>query len=486
MTILDLRKRVREILETQLLLMWERKLDRLERGFVSALRAFFTRQGREIIKAYKRDGKIVYDAKRWQKELTEIITEHHTKAVRYGHQRLRAEFENGIVKGWERKSVQWDGILENVAIYAADILGHLIVGIDETTRRRVAKTIREGILDGYSVNDIAVQLSELFDSFKGARSRLIARTETSRAANFGYIQTAKQLGFKRKRWLTALDEHVCPICGVMNGKVVSMDGTFTVTIDQGSKSAIYTAEQPPVHPACRCTTIVIDYPTIVNPNNKPQKPNTVESPERVSFNRENIARVLREHNFNDNLDDNKNPLRRVWDKWKSGLQKHVREDLKNGLSNVLLAEELEAMKILLSKIDSGFSEPLWRGTAVPATQSGKVHFINGLQRGDRVMLDMRGWSTDPEIAKSFASVATTRALIGVVWHLIHPTVNRAYPLDMLFANTRFAEEKEVLVLADKYTVIGKTLLGYGHDSFGNKYPIYQIDLVPEAEEGEYL
>ncbi len=482
MSPLDVKKQLRSVLETQLLLMWERKLDGLERGFVNALRAFFTRQGREIVKLYKETGSLVYDGQKWRKELAEIIAAHHAKAIVYGHQRFRAEATAGIVKRFDPNQADWDGVLTNIETAGADVLGRLIVGIDDTTRKRLADYITSAISAGLTTSEIASGINEKFDQFKSARARTIARTETSRAANFGYLQTAKQLGFKKKRWLTALDEHVCPVCQSLNGKIISIEGNFTTSVHSKEATATYSVEQPPAHVNCRCTMLVSEYPDL--PSSKPSKPSSNE----YHFNKDEIEAALRDHGFDHpKLSDKENPLQKVWKKWKIGYQRHIRQALQQGgASAVLLPNEIAALSTLLTKVRSGFTQPLWRGVTIPKTASSTVDFIKALQPGDRLEMDMRGWSVNAEVAKGFATLGDSGTVMGVVWHMLKPAPNRAYPMDFLFPKHLLAEEKEVLVVSDKYTVVSKMLLTYGKDSKGNRYPVYQIDLVPQTEEGDYL
>lgn len=79
------------------------------------------------------------------------------------------------------------------------------------------------------------------------RAGTIAQTEMAYTYNHAMDATVRQyaaqglLPVMVKRWLTARNERVCPICGAVHGEIVPMDGTFTIGKDL-----------PPAHPNCQC------------------------------------------------------------------------------------------------------------------------------------------------------------------------------------------------------------------------------------------
>lgn len=89
------------------------------------------------------------------------------------------------------------------------------------------------------------------------RAYNIARTELAFSYNRGNYEGTKQaqaagyLGQVVKRWLTADDERVCPICGGLDGKTVAMEDDFDFpTKLQAVEPTI--RRTPPAHPSCRC------------------------------------------------------------------------------------------------------------------------------------------------------------------------------------------------------------------------------------------
>lgn len=79
------------------------------------------------------------------------------------------------------------------------------------------------------------------------RAQSIARTELAYGYNAGAYGATKDaqnqgyIGECKKKWLTAYDERVCPICSAMDEETVDMDAMF-------SNGKLL----PPGHPQCRC------------------------------------------------------------------------------------------------------------------------------------------------------------------------------------------------------------------------------------------
>lgn len=96
------------------------------------------------------------------------------------------------------------------------------------------------------------------DRLLRSRALAIAETETIRAANAGALGLWRQqeeqglLGgvgvTARKRWRTAADERVCPVCAPLDGKTLALNLNF-----RGEGEFINIAmDHPPAHTRCRC------------------------------------------------------------------------------------------------------------------------------------------------------------------------------------------------------------------------------------------
>lgn len=84
----------------------------------------------------------------------------------------------------------------------------------------------------------------VFDQATRYRSFVIARTETTAAANMAQIAVMERAGIRYKQWVTGGDERTCPLCGALNGKVVRIDEEFAPGV-----------LAPPRHPQCRCALV---------------------------------------------------------------------------------------------------------------------------------------------------------------------------------------------------------------------------------------
>lgn len=82
-----------------------------------------------------------------------------------------------------------------------------VVGINDRTRRLIKKRIDEGIEEGFSIDEIAENIDELYlDQIIPNRSKVIAQTETISTVNFGSQEVAKQSGLKAKKfWISTMD-----------------------------------------------------------------------------------------------------------------------------------------------------------------------------------------------------------------------------------------------------------------------------------------
>jgi len=115
----------------------------------------------------------------------------------------------------------------------------LVKGLSEDMKKQVAFQLRDGLLKGESPRQLAERIKKITDSMRN-RAEKIARTETIRIFNTAAVDRYKKAGIKKWKWLAAMDERTCPICGPRHNK------TFNITDDP-----------PPAHPNCRCTVVAI-------------------------------------------------------------------------------------------------------------------------------------------------------------------------------------------------------------------------------------
>ena len=133
-----------------------------------------------------------------------------------------------------------------------------IAGINDTTRRRVIEAINDWVMAG---DPLSVLQDALLPIFGKTRADMIAVTEVTRVFAEGNLQLWNSTGVvSGKRWQTAVDERVCPICAPLHNRVVEIDGVFGYSdedlqdprLQSAIKSLGSTFQFPPAHPRCRC------------------------------------------------------------------------------------------------------------------------------------------------------------------------------------------------------------------------------------------
>lgn len=115
----------------------------------------------------------------------------------------------------------------------------------------VQKIIEDGITAGHSVFRMAKKLeayavAEDGDSIRYITERL-TRSETAHFMSKGQLTAYKEINIQKYRFLAALSERTCSVCSKLDGKVYYVN------------EAVEGQNYPPIHPNCRCTTIIGDY-----------------------------------------------------------------------------------------------------------------------------------------------------------------------------------------------------------------------------------
>lgn len=127
----------------------------------------------------------------------------------------------------------------------------LVKQVTETTVKRLRETLREGWELGEGIEDLARRIRDVFDQATRYRSFVIARTETTAAANIAQIAVMERAGYGYKTWWAAQDERMCPLCRALHGKTVRIDREFAPGVFA-----------PPRHCNCRCTTLAASEPNV--------------------------------------------------------------------------------------------------------------------------------------------------------------------------------------------------------------------------------
>lgn len=152
-----------------------------------------------------------------------------------------------------RIGVSFDYTLVNTRAreWGTQYAGQLVKEIDDTTMQSVRQAIGRWYANGEPLSALTADLEPTFGE---KRARLIAMTETTRAAAEGNREGYRDSGVVSViKWKTANDERVCPYCGSLHGKTIGIDREFydelPFDLQQRMKRRF---SLPPAHPGCRC------------------------------------------------------------------------------------------------------------------------------------------------------------------------------------------------------------------------------------------
>jgi SPP1 gp7 family putative phage head morphogenesis protein len=122
--------------------------------------------------------------------------------------------------------------------------------------RRFDPTLRRALDEDIilSKDQIERMSQRYYERYLKHRAEVIARTEAIRASVEGQQELWRQGADQGvipqnvlRRWVTAADERVCPICGPLHGEKTGLEESFDGFF------------APPAHPMCRCA-VVLEFP----------------------------------------------------------------------------------------------------------------------------------------------------------------------------------------------------------------------------------
>lgn len=134
-----------------------------------------------------------------------------------------------------------------------------LFGIHNVTQKRTISIIQDWIRRGERLPMLIKRLEPWFEKNRAQR---VAVTEITRAYAEGNMLSWQASGIVgAKKWQTARDERVCPICGPLHNEVVGLQSGWTMNADgeivedTGGEGLM----APPAHVRCRCWLLpVID------------------------------------------------------------------------------------------------------------------------------------------------------------------------------------------------------------------------------------
>ena len=138
----------------------------------------------------------------------------------------------------------WEVANESALRWLDDYTVKLSGDLEDRTARLLEDTLKEGIEQGETMDDLAARVNSVFDDeIDEARAEMIARTETARAENRGNLETYRESGIEKKLWIANPD--CCDLCMGLDGEVVGIDETFPGLEDEWGDDV--------AHPNCRCS-----------------------------------------------------------------------------------------------------------------------------------------------------------------------------------------------------------------------------------------
>ena len=126
--------------------------------------------------------------------------------------------------------------------------------LDETTAKRMWDNIVAWLILWYGLDALNTSLKKLGWEIATDRADLIMTTETNSMLQFSRLQVANTLWATQKIRHTTDDEKTCTICRDLDGETANIDESFNGD-----------AENPPIHPNCRCwIEVVFDWPVDID------------------------------------------------------------------------------------------------------------------------------------------------------------------------------------------------------------------------------
>lgn len=213
-------------------LRWLKVQEPLERKLKSQVRSLLSREQRAVIAKIKA-GEVLPKTRDWYDDATE---DSHDEWIAI----FVAMMIAAIADGWELASEQfagyalsYDAYIDAAASYAAEQAGKLVGDISATTRKELSRIIEQAITNGWSEEETARRVAELYDGWKGSRAATIARTEVARALNYGVHWHAREIAQKYglrivKQWSAVNDSRTRYTHALAHGQKRLLDEPFEV------------------------------------------------------------------------------------------------------------------------------------------------------------------------------------------------------------------------------------------------------------------
>lgn len=203
--------------------------------------------------------------------------------------------------------------IEEAVGYAKEHGAKLVTQMDGETKRRLAKTISDGIKNKRGIPGLQRDIRHTFADMSRNRAAMIARTETNDALSQAFMDKSETMGIDGKENL--LGPSACEICA-------SNTADGVIPLKQSFSSGHM---RPPYHPNCACSLAPVMLPAkvkppVARPIEPPRKPKPPARPPKAT-----------------------KPTKSVGRKAKTGLDSRTQREFDRTLSH-LKKENLSAMR----------------------------------------------------------------------------------------------------------------------------------------------
>lgn len=184
-----------------------------------------------VVKAYE-DGRgleQVFEGQRaeWKK----VLMAAYVAVIEHFGNRFVEQWLKGAGGPSEKKEFVFDPWADRILQWVSTWAAKKIVGIEDTTKQRIAAVIKHGLEADEGTAKIAKRIREEYEDFSRYRSFVIARTEVGAAAGFASHESAKQTGLNlKKQWVSSRDDRVRDSHNVgtgIDGEIREMDELYS-------------------------------------------------------------------------------------------------------------------------------------------------------------------------------------------------------------------------------------------------------------------
>lgn len=183
-----------------------------------------------VVKAYKDAGTIDAALESQRNEWKKILMSVYVSVIEHFGNRLMDQLlKTGF--GPSESKLVFDPWADNIIQWVSTWAAKKIIGIEDTTKQRIATVIKQGIDANEGTAEIAKRIKDAYADFSRYRSFVIARTEVGAASGFASHASAKQTGLQiRKQWVSSRDDRVRDSHNVgtgIDGEIREMDELYS-------------------------------------------------------------------------------------------------------------------------------------------------------------------------------------------------------------------------------------------------------------------